>query len=205
MAAFEIRKKTSTIWEHNIPGSPLQDLILSAGYFSLDDLDYTLFSKSGGTLRESKLSEITVFDDTDVSAPETFITALALFTRLTILSYPYFLTEGALVGIGFTTLSIINVPTEESANINKNVRFILDATGGALSLIVDTSIVTYFELLDKNNTITDINTVTLNFGTDSLLLQAVDAEKWFRIIKDPAGLKYNVYNNVGKVIQTLNI
>ena len=37
MATFEIRKKTTDIWEHNRVDSSDQDLILSSEYFKLTD------------------------------------------------------------------------------------------------------------------------------------------------------------------------
>ena len=100
MANFHIRKKTTDIWEHNWTNAIDQNLILSSGYFNLVDLIFTLFTKSDGVIRTSELSEIIVFDDTDVSAPETFTTALAFATRMKALDYPYFLTG--------TTFNLLN-------------------------------------------------------------------------------------------------
>lgn len=103
MATFEIRKKTVDIWEHNWVDSPDKDLILSSGYFSLTDTKFSLLTKSGGEIRTAQLSEIIVYDDTDVSAPETFTTALDFTTRLKTLNYPYFLEDDSAPTGGVTT------------------------------------------------------------------------------------------------------
>ncbi|MGR3218452.1 MAG: beta strand repeat-containing protein [Candidatus Anammoxibacter sp.] len=102
MANFEIRKKPSDIWEHNWTNALDQNLILSAGYFTLIDQIFSLRISSGGEIRTSSLEEIIVYDDTDMGTPETFTTGLAFTTRLKALDYPYF-RELIPVGAGVTT------------------------------------------------------------------------------------------------------
>jgi len=87
----EIRKKMDDVWEHNWTDAPDQDLILSAGYFTVTDDIFSLKTKSGGEIRTALLSKIIVFDDTGAGTPEPFTTGLAFSTRLKTLDYPYFL------------------------------------------------------------------------------------------------------------------
>lgn len=134
----------------------------------------------------------------DASADPDIDTGGAMYYRL---SGAWVLLEA----VTFGYLNIINVPTEESANITKNTTYIVDASGGAVSLTVDTAIVDYFQIIDDGATFTDTNTVTIVFGVDSLLLKLVNASKLLRILKDSAGLVYNVYNSEGIFLQSLTI
>ncbi len=89
MATFEIRKKTSHVWEHLWDDAPAKDFLLSSGFFSITDTRFELYSPSGGIQRTADLSEIVVFDDTDASTPETFTTRVGFALRMVQLEYPY--------------------------------------------------------------------------------------------------------------------
>lgn len=92
MANLEIRKKTSTIWTHTKAG---QEVILSSGFFRIYNDSFELTEPSGvdqfnQTSRLTPIADVRVYDDTGAGTEETFVTGLALATRLKELNYPFF-------------------------------------------------------------------------------------------------------------------
>ena len=90
MAFQIIKENTENVWRHSFTDNTVIDFIISAGWFRTDSTTFKLFSATGGEQRTAQLADIEVIDETDTGTPETFVTILALVTRLKALSYPYF-------------------------------------------------------------------------------------------------------------------
>ena len=90
MAFQIIKENTENVWTHSFTDNTVIDIIISAGWFRTDSTTFQLFSETGGEQRTAELADIEVIDETDTGTPETFVTILALVTRLKALNYPYF-------------------------------------------------------------------------------------------------------------------
>ncbi|MCP4984841.1 MAG: hypothetical protein GY928_01890 [Colwellia sp.] len=89
--AFQIIKENlNDVWRHSWSDNTSIDYFLSDGFFRTTGTEFSLYSESGGEQRAAELADIEVIDETDAGIPETFVTVLALVTRLKALNYPYF-------------------------------------------------------------------------------------------------------------------
>lgn len=90
--ALEIRKKTSSVWEHIHEG---RSLILSAGHFRITNGFFELTEPNGVdqfSTRKVPIGEVEIYDDTAGGVLEAAFSPLSLTTRLKTLEYPYFKT-----------------------------------------------------------------------------------------------------------------
>ena len=85
MATLAIRKKTLGVWEH-VP-SVGEPFIISQFYCKTKGDNFQIIESSGNQREVYDYADITVYDDTDASLPETFASAEALIIRLENLNY----------------------------------------------------------------------------------------------------------------------
>ena len=89
--SIEIHKKTADIWEHI--DQPIGRKFTLSDFYVKSEENFTGFQiiELGGSQRIPYLiSEVTVYDDTDIGTPETFANQVELFQRLHDLKYPAF-------------------------------------------------------------------------------------------------------------------
>src|SRR5690554_3225457 len=99
MATLQIRKKATKTWVH-VPSDHKQ-YIVSKLYCKFNGDMFRVIEWGGRQRAEYHFSDITVYDDTQGGAPETFGSAVALMLRLEALEYIGFPLGSGSGGVGF--------------------------------------------------------------------------------------------------------
>jgi len=127
MNTLEIHKKSLKTWLHS--DSVLGQFIISKFYFNADNLSFQIVEQGQSKRVIYNISDITLYDDTDGSLPETFGTITELSLRLEELNYPAFFYDGSITSISGLIQSGTNVTITGSGTLADP--YVINSSGGS--------------------------------------------------------------------------
>jgi hypothetical protein len=204
MRTVEIRKKSLKTWLHI--DSIYGQFIVSKFYFNADNNQFQVVEQGQSKRFIYDVLNITVYDDTASSTPETFTNITDLSLRLEVLKYPAFYQEGEVVVSGIEDIfEGTNVTIDKTDPSNP----IISATGGgggAVDSVNGQTGVVSIDLqsvTDEGNTVTDgTSTTTIGQGTIEIdndefecLIFSNNGDNTGTISNVANGVQYETQNN----------
>jgi hypothetical protein len=157
MPTIQIRKKSAKVWIH-VPDDALVSIITKF-YAKTNGDNFRIIEENDSDRKEYLYSDITVYDDTDGSLPETFANPIDLMLRLEVLKYVGFNRDGDVPPLGSQLALFQNFAATDGQTV-----FTINAGFGVVSMHVNNA---FIQPINRWNQVTTTLTYT---GSEPLVL-----------------------------------